>query len=90
MRLQVSLKQALDAVAHGAVLHRARVLQPHLHLHPLGNLRGHTVKYAVVLHLAAEPRKRRLRLVPVELSLALGHPALLLALQLLAERGHAS
>jgi len=43
VRLQVALEQALDAVAHRAVLHRARVLQPHLHLHSLGNLRGHTV-----------------------------------------------
>ena len=41
----------------------------------------------MVVHLAAEP-KHLLRLVPVELSLSLGHPALLLALQLLAE-GHA-
>ena len=41
----------------------------------------------MVVHLVAEP-KHLLRLVPVELSLSLGHPALLLALQLLAE-GHA-
>ena len=41
----------------------------------------------MVVHFAAEP-KHLLRLVPVELSLSLGHPALLLALQLLAE-GHA-
>jgi hypothetical protein len=41
----------------------------------------------VVVHLAAEP-KHLLRLVPVELSLSLGHPSLLLTLQLLA-KGHA-
>jgi len=39
----MALQQALDAIAHRTVLHRARVLEPHLYLHPLGNLRGHTV-----------------------------------------------
>ena len=44
VRLQVALEQTLDAIAHRAVLHRARVLKPHLYLHPLSNLRSHTVE----------------------------------------------
>ena len=41
---QVALEQELDAVAHCAVLHHSRVLEPHFHLQPLSNLRGHTVQ----------------------------------------------
>ena len=85
VRLQVALEQALDAVAHCAVLHRARVLQPHLHLQPLGDLRGHPIQQPVVVHRGPQ---RLLRVVPIHRHLALSHPALLLALQLLTERCH--
>ena len=85
-------------VAHRAVLHRPCVLQAHLVLQPLGDLGRDAVEQLVVVDLCLDCGRScrggggsgggggdsTQRVLAIEGHLALGHPALLLALELLS------